>query len=75
MFRLEVFRISLVEQLLAMAGTRTVKIELPSVSLKFVNPVVPRDAKKKEQLLEDLIQMGYKGLLVEPWTLRSEAMA
>ena len=75
MFRLEVFQISLVEQLLAMAGTRAVKVELSSMSLKFVNPVVLRDKKKNDELLEDLIRMGCGGLLVEPWTLKSKAMA
>src|SRR5450759_1426176 len=60
---------------LAMAAARAVKIELPSVSLKAVNPSVPTDEKKKEQLLEDLIRMGCRGLLAEPWNLRSAAMA
>ena len=60
---------------MAKAGTRAVKIELPPVSLKSVNPVVPKDKKEKEQLLEDLTQMGCEGLLAEPWTLRSEEMA
>src|SRR5450759_1222736 len=58
-----------------MAGARAVRIELPSVSLKSVNPVIPKDDKEKEQLLEDLIQMGCGGLLAEPWTFRSEVMA
>ena len=75
MFRLEVFRISLVKQLLAMAGTRAVKIELPLVSLKFGNLIVPKDEKEKEQLLEDLTQMGCEGLLTEPWILKSRGMA
>ena len=70
-FRLEVFWISLVEQLLAMARTCVVKVELPPISLKSVNPVVPKDKKEKEQLLEDLTRMGCKGLLAEPWTLKS----
>ena len=58
-----------------MAKAGAVKVELPSVSLKFVNLIVPRDAKEKEQLVEDLTRMGCKGLLTEPWMLRSEVMA
>ena len=57
------------------AGAHAVKIELPPVSLKSVNSVVPRDEEEKDQLLEDLIRMGCGGLLAEPWALRSEAMA
>ena len=57
-----------------MSRARAVKVELPSVSLKSVNPVVPRDKKEKEELLEDLIRMGCGGLLAETWTLRSEAV-
>ena len=57
-----------------MAKFSAIKVELPSVSLKSVIPVVPRNTEKKEQLVEDLTRMGYEGLLVEPWMLRSEAM-
>ena len=58
-----------------MAGARAVKVELSSVSLKFVNPVVPRNKKEKDELLEDLIRMGYRGLLAKSWTLKNKAMA
>ena len=51
-----------------------VKLEVPLVSLRSVMPLVPRDAKEKEQLVEDLTQMGSKGLLAKLWTLRSKAM-
>ena len=66
---------SSVVQFLAMAATRAVKVELPSVSLKSVTPLFPKNKEEKEQLVEDLTLMGCKGLLAEPWTLRSEAMA
>ena len=52
----------------------TVEIENLCVSLKSVVPVVPKDEKEKQQLVEDLTQMGCEGLLVEPWALKSEAM-
>ena len=52
----------------------TVKVEVSLVSLKSVTPIVSKDMKKKEQLVEDLTRMGCKGLLVVPWTLKSEAM-
>ena len=58
-----------------MAAAHAVKVELSSISLKSVNPVVPKDKKEKDELLEDLIWMGCGGLLAELWTLRSEAMA
>ena len=58
-----------------MAKAGIVKVELPSVSLKSVTLVVPKNNEEKEQLVEDLTCMGYEGLLVEPWILRSEAMA
>ena len=57
-----------------MEKARTVKLEVPSVSLKAVAPSVPRNKQEKEQLVEDLIRMGCEGLLVQPWTLRSEVM-
>ena len=57
-----------------MGKTSAVKLEVPLVSLRSVTSLVPRDAKEKEQLVEDLTRMGYEGLLAEPWTLRSEAI-
>ena len=58
-----------------MEKARTAKVENLSVSLKSVVPVVPKDEKENQQLVEDLTRMGCKGLLVEPWALKSEAMA
>ena len=43
-----------------------VKVEVPSVSLKSVVPIVPKNEEEKWQLVEDLTRMGCKGLLVEP---------
>ena len=57
-----------------MAKTSAVKVEVPSVSLKSVTPVVPKNEEEKWQLVEDLTRMGCEGLLTEPWTLRSKAM-
>ena len=58
-----------------MEKARTVKVEVHPVSLKSVTPVVPKDKKEKELLVEDLTKMGCEGLLMEPWALKSEAMA
>ena len=51
------------------------KVEVHSVSLKSVIPAISKDKKKKEMLVEDLARMGCEGLLLEPWSLKSEAMA
>ena len=56
-------------QFLTLAAARIVKVELHSVSLKSVTPLVPKNKGAKEQLVEDLTLMGCKGLLAEPWTL------
>ena len=58
-----------------MGKAGTVKVENLFVSLKSVVPVVPKDEKEKQQLVEDLTRMRCEGLLVELWTLKSEAMA
>ena len=42
----------------------TVKVEVQLVSLKSVIPVVPKNEKEKELLVEDLIRMGCEGLLL-----------
>ena len=57
-----------------MGKVGTVKVEVHPVSLKSVIPVVPKDNKKKELLVEDLTKMRCEGLLVEPWVLKNEAM-
>ena len=58
-----------------MGKVGTVKVEVHPMSLKSVILVVPKDEKEKELLVEDLTRMGYKGLLVEPWVLKSKVMA
>ena len=58
-----------------MEKTGVVKVEVPSVSLRSVVPVVPIDEGKKRQLVEDLIRMGCEGVLVQLWDLKSEEMA
>ena len=52
----------------------TVKVEMHPMSLKSVVLVVPKDEGEKQQLIEDLTQMGCEGLLVQPWGLMSEEM-
>ena len=58
-----------------MAKTSAVKVEVPSVSFKSVMPMVPKNKEEKRQLVEDLTQMGCEGLLLEPSSLKNEAMA
>ena len=57
-----------------MGKVGTVKVEVHLVSLKFVTPIVPKDEKEKQQLVEDLTRMECEGLLVELWMLKSKAM-
>ena len=57
-----------------MGKAGAVKVEVPSASLESVTRVVSKNAKEKEQLVEDMTQMGCEGLLVEPWMLRSEVI-
>ena len=57
-----------------MAKVGTVKMEMLSVSLNSIAPMVPRKAEEKLQLVEDFTKMGCEGLLAEPWMLRSKAM-
>ena len=49
-----------------MDRTRAIKVEVLSVSLKSVVPIVPKNKEEKWQLVEDLTRMGCEGLLVEP---------
>ena len=53
----------------------TIKVEVHFVSLKFVTLVVSKNEKEKELLVEDLTRMGCEGLLLQPWALKSKAMA
>ena len=53
----------------------TVKVEVHPISLKSITPVVPKNENEKELLVEDLTHMECEGLLLQPWTLKSEAMA
>ena len=57
-----------------MVGTSAVKTEFFPVSLKSVAPVIPMKDEEKLHLVEDLTKMGCKGLILEPWALKSEAM-
>lgn len=57
-----------------MAGTNAAKMEFFPVSLKSINPAVPKSLKEKEQLVEDLEKMGCGGLILELWAIKSEAM-
>ena len=60
-----------------MGKAEAVKVKEHPVSLKSIVPVVPRDEGEKliRQLIKDLIQIGYKGLLAQPWSLRSKENA
>ena len=51
------------------------KVEVPSVSLKSLVPIVSKDKQEKQQLEEDLTKMGYNGVLLQPWSLKNKAMA
>ena len=44
------------------------------VGLQVVAPSIPRDKKEKDQLVEDFKRMGCKGLIAEPWALKSRDM-
>ena len=57
-----------------MGKTGAVKMEVHLVSLRSVVPVVPKDEGEKQQLVEDLTRIRYKGLLAQPWCLKSEDM-
>ena len=56
------------------AGTSAVKVEFIPVSLKSVYPAIPKKDKEKMQLVDDLTKMGWEGLILEPWEVKSEAM-
>ena len=56
------------------ARTRAVKMDVTTIGLQMVAPCIPRDPAEKDQLKEDLKRMGCKGLLVQPWTLKSREM-
>ena len=58
-----------------MGKAGTVKVEMHLISLKSVAPVVLKNEKEKELVVEDLTRMGCEGLLLQPWALKSEAMA
>jgi len=44
------------------------------VPLQAINPVIPREEKRKEELKEDLLRMGCRGLLLQLWDLKDEDM-
>ena len=43
-----------------------------TISLKMVAPVIPRGAKEKAILEEDLKRMGCYGLMLQPWSIKYE---
>ena len=57
-----------------MASTSSMKAELRLVSLRSIPTIAPTNKEEKQQLADDLTKMGCEGLLVEPWTLKSEAL-
>ena len=58
-----------------MGKAGTIKVEVHLVSLKSITPVVPKNKKEKELLVEDLTRMGCEGLFMELWALKSKSMA
>lgn len=44
------------------------------VVLRSVFPSVPKDELQKQELIDDLTQMGCEGLLAHPWSLKNEGM-
>ena len=58
-----------------MGKTGAVKVEVHLVSLKSVVLVVLKNEEEKQQLVEDLTRIRCEGLLVQPWSLKSEEMA
>ena len=56
-----------------MAKAGRFKVELYPISLKSVALAISKNNKEKKMLVEDLTKMGCKGLLLEPWALKSEA--
>ena len=57
-----------------MEKTKAVKAKMPMVSLRSVVPVVPKDESKKLQLVEDQTRIRCKGLLAQPWNLKSNVV-
>ena len=57
-----------------MAGSSAAKVEFRPVRLKSINPVIPGKDHEKEQLVEDLERMGCEGLILQPWSVKSEEM-
>ena len=47
-----------------MEKTRAVKVEVPSVNLRYVVLVVLKNDEEKRQLVEDLTRMGCEEFLV-----------
>ena len=57
-----------------MRKTGAIKVEMHLVSLRSICPSVPKDEEEKWLLVEDLARIGCEGLLIQPWSLRSEEM-
>lgn len=49
------------------------EVEHVPIPLKNVSSPIPKREAELKELIEDLTQMGCKGLLAKPWALRSEA--
>ena len=44
--------------------------KLPTIALKAVVPNIPREAKERAMLEEDLCRMGCHSLMERPWCLK-----
>ena len=59
---------------MGISGSGKIGGKLHLVSLRSVILAMPQDEAKKIMLVEDLTRIGCKGLLIHPWSLRSEEM-
>lgn len=57
-----------------MARTSATKTDLFPVSLKSINPAIPVSDHAKIQLVEDLEKMDCEGLILQPWSIKNEAL-
>ena len=58
-----------------MEKIEAVKAKMHIVSLRSIVLAVSKDEGEKLSLIEDLTRTGCKGLLAQPWSLKSEEMA
>jgi len=47
-------------------------VDKQTVAARMISPIVPSDSAKREELLEDLRQIGWVGLLERLWNLRND---